>query len=88
MSLQVLPASAVVSNADAWATVKLLPEAARPPPRPRQGGALNSGMEKTPSFMHLHIGFRAAEGELQGMGLGIHYSVVPMHGQCALTAPT
>ena len=31
--------------------------------------------------MHLHIGFRAAEGELQamkacGMGLGIHYSVV------------
>ena len=78
---EVLPASAVVSNADAWATVKLLPETARPVPRPRQGGALNSGMAKTDSFMHLHIGFRAAEGELQamkacGMGLGIHYSVV------------
>ena len=31
---EVLPASAVVSNADAWATVQLLPEEARPYPYP------------------------------------------------------
>ena len=36
---EVLTATAVVSNADAWATVGLLPEAARPPARPRRGGA-------------------------------------------------
>ena len=44
--------------------------------RPGRGGALNSGLAKTDSFMHLHLGFRAAAGELEGMGLGIHYSVV------------
>ena len=70
-----LGASAVVSNADAWATVRLLPEAVRPPERPGGGGALNAALEKTPSFMHLHLGFRAGEGELPD-GIGIHYSVV------------
>ena len=53
---EVLPASAVVSNADAWATVRLLPEEARPVARPERGGALNSGLAKTDSFMHLHLG--------------------------------
>ena len=41
---------------------------------PGGGGALNPGLEKTPSFMHLHLGFRGGEG--LPAGLGIHYSVV------------
>eukprot|EP00908_Phaeocystis_cordata_P016930 Transcript_28251.p2 GENE.Transcript_28251~~Transcript_28251.p2 ORF type:complete len:444 (+),score=176.20 Transcript_28251:619-1950(+) len=72
---EVLTATAVVSNADAWATVGLLPEAARPPARPRRGGALNAAMGKTPSFMHLHLGFRMSPEEVPE-GLGIHYSVI------------
>ena len=74
-----LGASAVVSNADAWATLRLLPEAARPAERPGGGGALNAALEKTPSFMHLHLGFRGGDGageEPLPDGLGIHYSVV------------
>jgi phytoene dehydrogenase-like protein len=64
---------AVVSNADAWATAALLPSSARPAARSGAGGALNAGMDATPSFMHLHLGIRA-----DGLpaGLGIHYSVV------------
>ena len=65
-------ARGVVSNADVWATVKLLPEAHRPAPRPGGGGALNAALPKTPSFMHLHLGFR---GPLPD-GVGIHYSVI------------
>ena len=65
-------ARGVVSNADVWATVQLLPEAHRPAPRPGGGGALNAALPKTPSFMHLHLGFR---GPLPD-GVGIHYSVI------------
>lgn len=64
---------AVVSNADARGTVRMLPERWRPAPRPGGGGALNSALELTPSFMHLHLAIRAVD---LPPALGIHYSVV------------
>jgi phytoene dehydrogenase-like protein len=71
---------AVVSNAHVAATVALLPEALRPAPRPGSGGPLNTALEMTPSFMHLHLGVRAdgmAEAAAAAGGpLRIHYSVV------------
>mmetsp|Transcript_24771 Transcript_24771/g.54085 ORF Transcript_24771/g.54085 Transcript_24771/m.54085 type:complete len:291 (-) Transcript_24771:113-985(-) len=65
---------AVISNADAAATVRMLPSAWRPLPKPERGGALNTALELTPSFMHLHIGFRG--GDDLPPDLGIHYSVI------------
>lgn len=65
---------AVVSNADAWATVGLIPREYRPPARTGEGGALNAALPMTPSFMHLHLGFTGGEGLPDG--LGIHYSVI------------
>lgn len=69
---QLRASRAVVSNADAWATAKMLPEASRPQRRPDSGGPLNGGMPMTPSFMHLHLGLRGPLPE----GTGIHYSVL------------
>ena len=70
---EVLEASSVVSNADAWTTTGLLPQAYRPAPRPREGGSLNAALATTPSFMHLHLGLGG--GPLPE-GVGIHYSVL------------
>ena len=70
-----LKASSVVSNADAWNTVRLLPPKYRPAPRPRAGGALNAALPTTPSFMHLHLGLGNGKGALPE-GVGIHYSVL------------
>ena len=70
---EVIHARAVVSNADAWATSAMIPQYARPQPRRGGGGALNSELAATPSFMHLHLGIRA-DGLPED--IGIHYSVV------------
>lgn len=73
---------AVVSNAHVEATVRLLPPHARPPARPGSGGPLNSALEMTPTFMHLHLGVDAAglsDAERAARGeepLTIHYSVI------------
>jgi len=64
----------VVSNADVWRTTAMLPPAYRPTPRPGGGGALNSKLSMTPSFMHLHLGIRADPPLPEGVG--IHYSVL------------
>ena len=67
-----LTASSVVSNADAWNTVRLLPPKYRPAPRPRAGGALNAALPTTPSFMHLHLGLGNGKGALpEGVGIPI-----------------
>jgi len=72
----------VVSNAPVVGTVRLLPEAYRPAPRPGSGGALNTALEMTPSFMHLHLAIRSdglapeSEGGTLPKPLTIHYSVI------------
>lgn len=74
--------TAVVSNAHVSATLSLLPEHARPPPRAGSGGALNGALAMTPSFMHLHLGVRAdgmeeaARLASGGNPLRLHYSVI------------
>ena len=65
---------AVVSNAPVWATARLLPEAIRTPQEAMLGGSCLDAADTppTPSFMHLHVGFRA-----DGLPpLGMHHIVV------------
>ena len=71
---EVMYGESVVSNADAWTTVNLLPSACRPKPVENSGGALNSGLPYTPSFMHLHLGLNGDKPLPKG--IGIHYSVL------------
>jgi len=71
---------AVVSNAPVWATARLLPEAvqhaAAAAPERLRGSCLDgAATPPTPSFMHLHVGFRA-DGLPEGRALGMHHIVV------------
>jgi phytoene dehydrogenase-like protein len=68
---------AVVSNADAWRTARLLPAELAA----RLGGAAagtnlgGAAAPKTPSFVHLHVALRA-DGLPAGEALGMHHIVV------------
>mmetsp|Transcript_5657 Transcript_5657/g.12400 ORF Transcript_5657/g.12400 Transcript_5657/m.12400 type:complete len:512 (-) Transcript_5657:559-2094(-) len=67
--------TAVISNADVWATAALLPPAMRAHFRGRDEG-LDEATPETPSFMHLHIGFDAKGLSDQALR-SIHHIVVP-----------
>ena len=77
---------AVVSNAPGWNTAKLLPAETRAELARAGGdaGALDEGTPATPSFMHLHLGFRA-DGLSERVLESIHHIVVPSWEE--LTAP-
>lgn len=63
---------AVVSNADAWRTARLLPPGLA---APAARSSPPKATPKTPSFMHLHVGFRS-DGLPPPSELGIHHIVV------------
>lgn len=67
---------AVVSNAPVWATANLLPQAQRTKVGEKLGGSnLDApATPPTPSFMHLHVGFRA-DG-LPAEKLGMHHITI------------
>jgi phytoene dehydrogenase-like protein len=68
---------AVVSNADAWRTARLLPPelAARLGRKAEGSNVGGASAPKTPSFMHLHVALRA-DGLPTGEALGMHHIVV------------
>jgi hypothetical protein len=63
---------AVVSNAPVWATARLLPSS-HSAGAALDGSCLDAQAPPTPSFMHLHVGFRA-----DGLpdDLGMHHITV------------
>ncbi len=82
---------AVVSNADVWQTASLLPPAARAAARSALRGLgagaprpLDAETRATPSFMHVHLGIRAAGLSARALA-SIHHISVPSWD--ALMAP-
>ncbi|CAM9718495.1 unnamed protein product [Discosporangium mesarthrocarpum] len=62
----------VISNASAWDTIRLVPDGALPPEYVQEREAA----PQCKSFMHVHLGVRAADLEEKGIKPFNHYTVV------------